>query len=225
MNVPTLDNYKCWGNVQSVVLTSRANDGDTDFAIGTAKRRAPGFKELAPSGGVYTTQDLVWLLPKKLTDAAGATGNKQPKPGDLITAESVTWTILECPLNTLRSTWRCMTRDLILAYDLRGMLSIQRPQATTTDAAAGRTFPAYDTVYAGIPCRFQETAAEVSDERGKRVTVKRYTVTVNQRLRLTVEDRIVDQDDGEIYEITGWDNADRIDQLMTVEARKAWGTI
>ena len=224
MNVPTQDNYLAWDNVQAVVLTSRATLANTTFPITIAKRRAPKFSELAPSGGVYTKLDLVWLLPQKLVTAAGATGNKKPKPGDLITAEGVDWTILEAEDNTLRSTWRCMTRDLILAYDLRGVLSVKRPPAATaTDAATGRVFT-YETIYSGIPCRFQETSAEVGEERGKRVTIKHYTVTVNQRLRLTIEDQIVDED-GEIYEVTGWDNADRIDQLMTIEARKAWGTI
>lgn len=222
--VDASENYKTWGNVQAVKLTSRATIGDTLFDISVAKRRAPTFKELAPSGGVYTNLDVVWLLPKTLVDAAEATGLKAPKPGDLVTAEGVAWTILECPLNTLRSTYRCMTRDLILAYDLRGTLSVKRPTAeATTDDAGGRTYTE-SVVYNGIACRFQEISSETSDERGKRVTVKRYTVTVNQRLRLTIEDQIVD-DAGEVYEVTGWDNADRIDQLMTLECRKAWGEV
>lgn len=213
-------NYLTWGNVQAVQVTSIANSGDSIFEISVAKRRAPGFTELAPSGGVYTKQDVVWLLPKVLADDVGFT----PKPGDKVTAEGVNWTILECPLNTLRSTYRCMTRDLILAYDLRGELSVNRPAATTTtDDAGGRTYT-YTQPYSGIACRFQETSSEPSDERGKRATVKRYTVTVNQRLRLTMEDQIVDEN-GEVYELTGWDNADRIDQLMTLECRKAWGEI
>ncbi len=223
--VDASQNYKTWGNVEPITLTSRATEADDAFTIPVAKRRAPTDDEVAASNGVYVKEDLVWLLPATLVTAAGATGTKAPKPGDLVTdADGTEWTILSRAYNTLKSTFRCMTRDLILAYDLRGLLTIQRPQATTTDAAAGRTF-AYDTAYEDIPCRIQETSSEPGEERGKRVTVKRYTVTVNQRLRLTIEDRIVDQDDGEIYEITGWDNADRIDQLMTIEAKKAWGTI
>lgn len=219
-------NYRTWGNVQAVRLSSHAKLGDTNFEIATAKRRAPNFKEVTSSGGVYTSQDVVWLLPKTLLDTAGATGNKAPKPGDKINdleGVGTLWTILECPLNTLRSTYRCMTRNLILAYDLRSALSVRRPGATTTDNAGSRTY-AYTTPYDSIPCRFQETASRVADERGKRVTVRDFTVTVDRRLYLTIEDQIVDAD-GEIYELLSWDNADRIDQLQTLNVRRAWGTI
>ncbi len=163
------------------------------------------------------------LLPKKLCDAVSFT----PKPGDRINAESVDWTILECPLNTLRSTYRCMTRDLILAYQLRTSLSVRRPGAVpTTDNAGSRTYPAsnYSTPYANIPCRFQEMTSRIVDERGKRLTVKTYTVTVGQRLRLTGEDQILDAD-GNVHEVLSWNDADRIDQLMTLECERKWGPI
>lgn len=210
-------NHLTWGNTEAVRLTKRATNGNTDFAISVAKRRAPGFKELAPSGGVYTTQDLVWLIPKTLADAAGVT----PKPGDVVTASGVNWTILECPLNTLRSTYRCMTRDMVLAHDLRDTLNVKRPRATvTTDGAGSRTY-SYDTVYTGIAARFQEVSADATDERGKRLTARRFQVWVETRLYLTVEDQITDQA-GNVYELKGWRDADRIDQLQQLECEMRW---
>ena len=217
--VDASQNYLTWGNVQPIQLTSQAKTGPTQFAIAIAKRRAPGFKELAPSGGVYTSQDLVWLLPAALVQAAGAIGNQAPKPGDLINAEGVAWTILECPLNTLRSTYRCMTRDLILAFDLRGTLSVKRPTATETDNAGSRVY-AYTTVYSGIPCRFQEQTADGVDERGRRLTRRSFSVWVGQRLYLQKEDQIIDEN-GTVYEWMSSQDADRINQMqqLTCELR------
>jgi hypothetical protein len=221
-DIPTIDNYKTWDNVQAITLTSRNNiGGDKSYSVGTAKRRAPGFKELAPSGGVYTSQDLVWLLPKKLVDAAGATENNAPKPGDVITAESVAWTILECPLNTLKSTYRCMTRDLILAYNLRSLLTVRRRTTSTTTDNAAELVYTYQNLYTNIPCRFQETDARVQDERGKRLTIKTYSVWVDRRLYLSIEDQILD-DASNVYELKSWHDADRIDQLQRLECEKRW---
>ena len=103
--IPVADNYKAWTNTEAVQLKSISNAGDTTYALPTVKRRAPTFKELTASGGVYTAMDLVFLLPAKVVSTANA---KRPKPGDVITdSDSVRWTILEAPLNTLKSTYRC----------------------------------------------------------------------------------------------------------------------
>jgi hypothetical protein len=216
-----------WQKLEPVTLTSITNGGPTVFQIPAVKRRAPGFKELAPSGGVYTAQDLVWHLPKVLVDAAGATGQQAPKPGDLVTdGGSVVYTILERQLNTLASTYKCMTRDMILAYQLYRLLSVNRPPAWTgtTDNAGGRVYGTYTAVYSGIAARIQEQEGGQADERGKRLTVKKYTVWVSQRLYLTIEDQIVD-DAGNIYEVKSWHDADRIDQLQSVDCELRWPTV
>ena len=216
MNIPTLDNYRTWDNTEAIQLTSHKTAGDVTKSLPLAKRRAPTFKELTASGGVYTSQDLVWLLPKKIVDAAGA---DRPKPSDvIIDGDGVRWTILEAPLNTLRSTYRCTARDIILAADLRDTLTIKRPTATTTDNAGGRAY-SYASIYTSIACRFQEANAAIGNERGQRVTVKSYSVWVERRLYLTIEDQIVDGD-GTIYEMKGWQDADRIDQLQRIDCER-----
>lgn len=218
MNIPTQDNYTGWDNVEPVTLISVAKSGETLVDLPTVKRRAPSFKELSASGGVYTAQDLVFLVPKKVVDTAGGS---RPKPADVIRdADGIRWTILECPLNTLKSTYRCMTRDMILAADLRDTLTIKRPLELTTDDAGGREYE-YENIYQGIACRFQEVNAGELDERGQRLTVKRYNVWVERRLYLTIEDQAVDPD-GNIYEVKGWQDADRIDQLQMLQCERRW---
>lgn len=221
MNIPTGQNYTAWDNTEPVTLTSIARTGNTLFEISTAKRRNPSYRELAASQGVYTGQDLVWLLPASLVSQEGATGQQAVKPGDLITdGNGITWTILERSLNTLQSTYRCMTRDMILAAQLYDTLTITRPTEFETDAAGGRVYD-YATIYTGIPCRFQEVDASTTDERGQRLTVKRYSVWVSQRLYLTIEDVATDSE-GNVYEVRGWQDADRIDQLQRLDCEIRW---
>jgi len=218
MNIPTGQNYTAWDNTEAITFIRHGKLIDDEYPIATAKRRNPSFKEMAASGGVYTGQDLVWLVPATLLTAAGLA---DVKPADIIRdANGVVWTVLERSLNTLRSTWRCVTRDLILAYDLRDTLSVRRPQALTTDAAATREY-VYDTIYTAIPCRFQAQGDEVSDERGQRLTVSKYSVWVGQRLYLTNEDQIVDEA-GNIYELKSTQDADRIDQLQRLDCERRW---
>lgn len=222
ITVDTSQNYLAWNNTEAVTLTSHQNApaGDKAFALPTAKRRAPKWKELAASGGVYTGQDLVWLLPQTVVSAAGAIGNRQPKPADTIEdAAGNVWTVLEAAYNAIRSTWMLTCRNLVLAYGLTDTLSVKRP-SLTTDAAGGRTYT-YTTVYTGILARIQETDTQSKDERGKRVTVKDYTIYVGTRLVLTIEDQVIDQADN-VYEVLGTQDADRIDQLQQVKARRAW---
>lgn len=218
MNVTALDDYRSWDNTEPVTLTDVAAAGDTDYDLKTAKRRALSFRELAASGGAYTAKDLVWLLPAKIVEAARA---PEPEPADRITDKTGDiWTILEGTLNTWKSYYRCVTRNLILAADLRTTLSVKRSTGTATDDAGGRVY-SFSEVYNAIPCRFQEVGAEISDERGQRATLKRYSVWVDRRLYLTIEDQILDAD-GNIYELTGWHDADRIDQLQQLDCQRRW---
>lgn len=218
MAIPTDRNHRAWENPEAITFIRHGKLTDDEYAVSIAKRRAPTFKEMAASGGVYTGQDLVWLVPVTLLTAAGLT---DVKPADIIRdSDGVLWTVLERSLNTLKSTWRCVTRDLILAYDLRGTLSVRRPQALTTDDAATREY-VYDTIYTGVPCRFQAMGDEVSDERGQRLTVSKYSIWVGQRLTLTNEDQIVDED-GNIYELKATQDADRIDQLQRLDCERRW---
>lgn len=220
--VPMSLDYQAWDNTESVTFTSHARAFDTAYGLTNCVRRAPTWKELAASGGVYSAIDVVWLLPAALVTAAGATGTKRPKPADTITdSDGTVYTVLAADYQATRSTWRLITRDMVIAYDLQDTLTLRRP-TLATDAAAGRTYSTYTTISSGIACRFQETEASTQDERGKRVTVKRYSVWVATRLYPTIEDQVLDQDSN-VYEVRGWRDADRIDQLQMLDCeRRGW---
>lgn len=221
--VDASQNYLSWGNVEPVTLISPYKTaGNKRFAIPTAKRRNPTFKETAPSGGVYGSALMVFLLPATVVTTAGATGADAPKQAfQILDRDGVTWTIQDAALNTLKSTWKCPSLNLAIMHNLQDTLSVRRP-AIVTDAASGRIYPSYATVYNSIPCRFQETTGAQVDERGKRLAARKFSVPVMTRLFLTVEDQIVDDATGTIYEVKGWAGPDRIDQLQILECELRW---
>lgn len=215
--------YLIWNNTEAVTLTSpyKPPTPNKTFPIAVAKRRNPQFKEQAPTGGVYGSALMTWWLPATLVTAAGAVGNDTPTQAFLITdGAGVVWTIQDVRLDNLKSTWHCPSLNLTLAFNLRDTLTLQRP-VLTTDAAGGRTYPTYTVIATGIACRFQETTGEPTDERGKRLTVHKYDVPVGTRLFPTIEDQVIDGN-GVVYEVKGWRQPDRIDQLQVLECERRW---
>ena len=224
--IDTTSNYQAWSNVEAVTLTSAATAGATQYALPTAKRRNPTYKERLPTGGVYGAALVTWLVPQAVLNAAAP--GYAIKMADTITDSTDTvWTVLEAAYNALRSTWLCTTLNLSLAFSLRDTLTIKRP-SLTLDADSGRTYTTLSTVYSGVQARIQETDSDTIDERGKRLTRKRYTVpvlylvnTVATRLQLSIEDQVTDGA-GNVYEIRGWRDADRIDELQKLDLERRW---
>lgn len=203
--------YLIWDNREPVSHVSTRRTGDVTTDVSDAKRRALTFKEIVGSGGVYTGKDVAWLLPFELM--AGA----EPKPGDrIVDGDAVSWTVLEAPLNTWRTWYRCACRNLVLAYDLRDTAALMRP-ANNRDAAGGRV-PDYAAVSGAgsLPVRVQETEAVVEDRNGKRQATRKFTGVVGQRIYPQAQDRLVTSD-GTVYQLTGWRNADRLELLMELD--------
>jgi|SRR5579883_2471375 len=230
--VDTSQNYQVWGNVEPVTLYAPVKSGAApSFPIPIAKRRNPTYRERLPTGGVYGAALLTWLLPAALVTAAGATGVNAPQQGwTVLDGAGVTWTVLEASHNALRSTWLCVSLNLRLVFQLQDTLTVKRPHGVATDAASGRVYPSYDTIYTGVPCRFQLQEARVQDERGKRLTVSRYVVPVMYLvnnvvtpLTLTAEDQIIRDGDGAVFEFTRLYDRDRIDELQKIECeQRGW---
>jgi hypothetical protein len=201
MIISALSDPSVWDNYETISLTSTrttaASGGSLIDADILAKGRAPTFKEQAKSGGVYTSQDKVWLVPVLNTTFTAL------KPADTVTdADGNVWTVLEAALNTWKSFWRLMTRNLVLAFDLKDQISIQR--ATITYDAAGapvRAWPdnnvagvsvAGSTPYGQVAARVQLLRQEEAEERGLRGKKSFYDVIIGQQvvLALAGQDRV-----------------------------------
>jgi hypothetical protein len=211
----TLDltgDWAVWDGLESVTYRSVANTGDADYEVSDALRADLTFRELAASGGVYTTQDRKWLVPQSLLTPT-------PKPADLlIDGDDVQWTVLAVGRDNLQKVWELTCRDLVLAAALYDLVTVERVTYAQDDAG-GRTYGEWTAVYTDIPARIQEGASETVDERGKRITRQSYVVYLAQRVTVTIEDRLKGPD-GLIYEIRGSSNPDRIDELMQLQCER-----
>lgn len=199
--------YQVWDNTEAVTVTPAASG--QQVTVSAALRRAPQYVEQATSRGVYVAARVPWMVPAALL------GGYRPQPADVLTdASSTAYTILRAAWVAVQNAWRLETVDLFLAYGLNDSLTVRR--ATNTQDAAGGRVPTFATVYQGIAARFQPIQAAVDDERGRRLTRTRYQVYSAQQLSLFIEDLVQDQA-GNQYEVRGWHNPQRIDELQVID--------
>lgn len=218
MSVYVLHDWKVWDNTEPVRARSRRTvNGRKDWAVcpAPALRRSVGFKDIA--GGIYTSQDLVWCVPRELVDPIGGV-----KPSDVIEdASDVQWSVLECPLNTHRSWYRCVCRNLVLAYDLRDAIDIWAP--TNGQDAQGNRSPTMAALYSSIPGRLQPVEGIEQEMFGKVAIVKSYTcylasqLTVAEDLAITNEMQVRIHGASTAYQIKGWRNAARVGDLFEID--------
>lgn len=217
--------YLIWDNPEAVTVEVRklnrqfgTSAGDT-FAASTAKRRALTWKELTASGGAYTGQDLVWLIPQAVLDE-----DRVIKAGDVvIDEEGVRYTVLDPLLGKWGQTWRLVTRDLVLAHDLSDTIDIQRAALGYDDAGASmRRYPPYggETPYANLKARVQIQEQRETDERGLRGLKETYQIIVEKDIDVREVDRVkwTTIKRGTLYlEIKGYTQPDRIDVLPILD--------
>lgn len=173
--------------------------------------------EVMASGGVYSASDVVFTFDADdLTD----TGSK---PADTVTtADGTVYTVLTSVVAPFLKFVKVTTRNLILAYDLRDTMTVQRPansqdsnglRVTTLTNVSGAT---------SIPCRVQEVASEVDLAQFGAATHDRdFVVYVGQRLYLKAGDVL--NVAGTLYDFRGSASWDRIDQHGEIRVRRREG--
>lgn len=213
------DDFWLLDDLQQVVHGSRREAGspyiDTTLH---ALRLAVTTKEQVASNGVYQGSDVVWHLP-----AREFVVTTKPKPGDTVTEwDETVWTILEVQHQALSGNWRCVARNLRMAYDLRDIITIETcgtvGNGVGNDVALGVTQNWRDR-YVNIPARMQPIQDEVVTQRLAKGAQRRYTVFVDRELDVRNDagfDRI--RWEGRLYAITGYRNAERIDLLPEIDA-------
>lgn len=206
----TVNDYKLWPGTAPASFRSVTAGGYDVTAVSHGKRRAIGFKELAPSGGAYVASDVVFLLPAVLL------GTTKPKPGDQVQDAEATWTVLEAGVGKFGNTFRLICRNLILAAALSRTCSQLRP-SQTQDAAGFRT-ATLSTVASGVACRLQEENLTSGFDQAAAETRREYTLYVGSRLFLRAQDVIrIDSVDYDPVSAGSWD---RLDQLGVVKLRR-----
>jgi len=218
--------YQAWDNVEAVVWSSSRTAGVLPATVPIAKRRAVRGREKSPSGGVYAGYELDWHLPAAVL-SPGAT----PKPGDGITdSDGTLWTVLTVDLNRWRQTWKLGAVNLVLALDLRDLVTVERAAVTYGAAgAAAKRFPSDlpsggQILYASVPARVQLLTAAIAEERGIRYSEGSYHAIVGQQLTNLdpAEDRFLWTDPAgvqRVLDLISYQNPQRIDELPWVEAK------
>jgi len=223
VNIDLDDDYLTWERKEPITYHPAPYSDDVAITVPLAKRRAPTLKEQMTSGGVYTSTDLIWIIPT--LEAPALDQEFPPKPADTIEdGDGRLWTVLsQMPRGALKSFWRLVTRDLALTCELRDAISILRPVITVGDAAEpvfvwppdGGSYVAVD-----LPARVQPS----SDGIGKRNEIETAQTQFNviyddrrqERVELRSGDRIVVTQGTRAGQVLRWvsrSNEERIDEL------------
>jgi hypothetical protein len=203
-------------------------DRDKPIYMTLAKRRNLRRHELSASGGVYTAGDQVYLIPDNQFPL-----NTPSKPGDVVVdlvsedegRPGTRWTILEVGWGKNRNTRRFMCRDLVLSYELRDSITIERPLLVYDQAGVPvKHFPSDGamqgiTLYADLPARCQLISKAIAEKYAIRGLEGKYRIVVGQELDVSQEDRVI-LPNGEYCDIVGYENAMRIDELPVVIAER-----
>lgn len=205
--------------LEAVTLNRRGSS--SDVSVTSALQRNVSTAEVAGSDGKYRAGDVRWHLPASEVSAT-------PQLGDwIVDAASARWQVLEVRQDTLSRRWRCVTRNLVIAYGLNDTVVIE--EAVYTKGTGGAAKAAYHVWRAGVRARIQEVAAAVNPNAiaeiaasvdtssGARRTAKRYRIYLGDDYEIDHNHRIRDRK-GNYYKIEGRANKAELGQAQVVEA-------
>ena len=189
----------------------RRADGSGSTAVASALRRTVTTREAAASDGKYTTSDVHWHL-------AAAELPAPPRLGDqIIDATAEAWTILETQLATCGSRWKCTTRNLALTGNLNAYVTILREVATK--GPSGAVEPTFVPYASCVRARIQELSAVRDEQHGRQSGSVKVKIYLAQQILVDNGNRI-QAADGTLYEVTGYERADSIASLFTINATR-----
>ncbi len=238
--------YLSWDNVEPATLevarrpvdnpslTRQLRNPNQSYDLPITKWRALSRKELAASFGAYTGGDRICLVPRAILSQDIA----EIKPGDVLRRTALDdsrWTTLDVQTNKFGQTFRLSMRNLVLAFDLRDKIDIERAHTVYDPAGAAiKQFPTGPgprggiMAYQGLAARVQLMTEQIADERGIRGFKGSYMVILEREVVVTNEDRIrLTQDStdglpaGTYLEIRDYHQAQTIDNLAVVAAERA----
>lgn len=182
----------------------------TSYAVSDAWWRDLNDKEKAASRGAYVEHERNWFLPLELLTADVAIGDL------IVDADANTYTVLTLSAAGGLGVGKYKTVNLVLAAELRDSVTISRP-LNVQDGSLNRV-PTYVATYSGIAGKVQEITGDRQEMQGKVGFHKRYAVYLGQRVTVTTEDRVTVS--GVTYQIMGYVNPDRIDELMALDVER-----
>jgi len=185
-------------------VTLRRRDSDESVAISAALRRGTIVQEAEPSGSAAQQTDTVWHLQLPV-------GESPPEIGDVVVdVAGQHWTIQQTEELLLLGRWKCLARELRVAFGCVDRVDVQR--AVWDDLGNGPEIVDWSYVYTALPVRIQPDETVVSDTSSAPTSTARYQIILGEPFPLQADDRFA-ATDGAIYRLESLGQADRIDVL------------
>jgi len=210
MSLDLTTDYLALDFPEAVTYRSVATAGNTDQAVTKAFQYPVTDKERSPSNGVYQAFEKIWQIPGALVTPL------VPKPRDVVLdSGSTAWTVQLVSYSAATQAWNLTCLNLVLALDLRDLITIQR--ATLEEEATAAKKKTWETLYADLAARMQKIEDQEEDYLDARGMKGQYLVYLSQAVSVeSSTDRILF--DGRYYDIRSYRNPDRIDELPVIVA-------
>jgi hypothetical protein len=196
-------------NLEAITYTSVATAGNTTIDVPDAAFYWQNLQEAAPSAGVYTRADGIFVVRDSLLACVGGA-----KPADTITRDDGSvWTVLSVRPPVISGVWQLTCRDLILANGLQQTGTLSRP-ALTQDSAGRQALSSYTTVASNIACRVQPEGGDAGNALDRRTLPQRLTAFLG--VQVTAQAKDLFAVDGQNYTVLDFKMPHRIDELMTL---------
>jgi hypothetical protein len=204
---PSTDFETIADGLEAVTLDRRGSS--SNVSVTKALKRQVSTTEIAASDGKLQSGDTRWHLPT-------AEVTSPPRLGDWIQdSGGDRYQILEFHRELLGSRYRCIARNLRVAYGLDDTLTIQ--QATYAKGTGGASEETFTTWRTGVRARIQEVAADVTSDVDARRTEKMFTVMLEDDYSLGHRHRLRDRH-GNLYKVQGTTSKAELGKPFTVEA-------
>jgi len=193
------------------VTVKRWNSAET-ISVADAWRHLSKTDEVEIGSGDYARHDVVWQLPWNPSDDG-------PRLGDVIVdAGGQCWTIITVERLRLGTRYKCLARNLRLAFGLDTRVDIQ--QADVEDLSSRPDSVDWITLQAAVPARILQDRTRVSFDPGDPEeeidpsfsSTATYRIVLGEQIELDHNHRLVDLQ-GAVYDVVEFAHFGRIDRL------------
>jgi len=192
-------------------VTLRRRDTAATVAVSAARRNEVVTGEAEPSGGSAHQSDAVWHLQLP-------TGEGPPELGDVvIDGAGQRWTTLQVVSLLMAGRFKCVTRELSVAFGCVNRVDIQR--AVWGDLGSGPVIVDWDYAYTALPAKIQPESIVVDETVTPTATNSLFQIVLGEQISLEPDDRFV-AEDGSIYTLLSLEQAERIDALPIAKVRR-----
>lgn len=203
MELSTQDDFVAWADGLEAVTLTRRESGES-VAVAAALCRRTVAQEAEPSGGAAVRADATWLVPLPAGEAA-------PRVGDVLRdGLDGKWTILEVEAQRLLGRWKCVARNLRVAFGINDRVDVQRAEWDLSGEEP--VFLGWSFVCTALPVRIQPAETTIIGPMNAPESTARYTVILGEPYPLQPGDRLVGPD-GAIYRLESIEQSERIDVL------------